>query len=97
MSKSPGSFAVGIYSPEGRLGWGGMGGPSRPPISNNPAFRQVGDLVLRVAERRQRLVIGIAELRRRAAQRIALLAVRDRVAENREIAQRRRMHLLGEG
>src|SRR5262245_23843954 len=60
--------------------------------SDDAALRQIRDLLLRVADGRQDLLVGLAELRRRAAQRQTLLAVRDRVAEDGELAEHRRAH-----
>jgi len=64
-------------------------GPSRPPISNNAALRQVRDLLLRITDRRQGFLVGLAELRRRAPQRKTFFAVRDWVSKNREVAEHR--------
>src|SRR5262249_60930940 len=66
-----------------------------PPPSDDRAFREIRDLLLRVAEPGQDLVVGLAKLGRRASERQAPLAVRDRVSENREVAQRRRVDRLG--
>src|SRR2546425_1978895 len=74
-------------------------GRSRSPVrgasSNHAALGKIGDLILRVAEPRQDLLVGLAELGRRAAKRQALFAVRNRVAEDREVAEHRRVDGLG--
>src|SRR5262247_4023733 len=61
---------------------------------DHAALREIPDLLLRVADGRQDLLVGLAELRRRAAQRKTLLAVRDRMAEDGELAEHRRAHRL---
>src|ERR1044071_5331968 len=63
--------------------------------SDDAAFREIGDLLLRVAEPREDVVVGVAELRRRAAKGQALFTVRDRMSENRQVAERRRVNRLG--
>src|SRR5262245_63530132 len=71
--------------------------PRRPRevgCSDDAALRQIRDLLLRVADRGQNLLVGLAQLRRRAPQRQALLAMRDRVAENGEVTEHRRTYRL---
>src|SRR5262249_5817735 len=63
--------------------------------SDHAALRQIGDLLLRIADGRQDFLVCLTELRRRGAKRKALLAVRDRVTEDGELAERRRVDLLG--
>src|SRR5215510_8096087 len=58
---------------------------------DHAAFRQVGDLLLRIADSRENFLVGLTELRSRGAQRQALLAVRDRMTEDGELAERRRV------
>ena len=62
-----------------------------------PRFCQVGDLVLRVADRRQDVLVVLAELRRRGPDRKARGAVGHGMAEDGEIAEDRGVHRLRHG
>src|SRR5438128_8860356 len=69
----------------------------RPWRSNDAALREVGDLLLRVADGREDVLVVLPELRGRAPQRKALVTERDRMAENSEVAECPGVDGLGHG
>src|SRR5712691_13569062 len=65
----------------------------RQPL-DDAALRQVGDRLLGVADGREDLLVVRAQLGGSIAQRQALFTMRDRVAQNGEVAEHRGMHRL---
>src|SRR5216683_4626432 len=63
--------------------------PSAGPPSDDSPLGEIGDLLLRVTDRRQDRLVVLPQLGRRGADREPPLAVRDRVSENGQVAQLR--------
>src|SRR5688572_776359 len=63
-------------------------------LSNNPALREAGDLLVGVADGGEDLLVVLAQLGGGRTDGLARGAVRDRVPENRDVAEDGRLHRL---